>query len=47
MSEKKSITFNLFEDFDDNLNKNIFAATVTESVKNVSARKNNRIEYFG
>ena len=47
MSEKKSITFNLFEDFDDNLNKNIFAATVTESVKNVSARKNNRIEDFG
>ena len=47
MSEKKSMTFNLFEDFDDNLNKNIFAATVAESVKNVSAKKNNRIEDFG
>lgn len=47
MSEKKSVIFDLFEDFDDNLNKNIFAATVTESVKNVSAKKNNRIEDFG
>ncbi|MBR6013640.1 MAG: hypothetical protein IK062_07655 [Selenomonadaceae bacterium] len=47
MREKNSMTFNLFEDFDDNLNKNIFVATVTESVKNVSAKKNNRIEDFG
>jgi len=47
MSEKKSVTFNLFEDFNENLNKNIFVATVTESVKNISAKKNNRIEDFG
>lgn len=47
MSEKNSIEYNLFEDFDDKLNKNIFAATVTESAKNISVKKNNRIEDFG
>ena len=47
MSEKNSIEYNLFEDFDENLNKNIFAATVAESVKKVSEKKNNRIEDFG
>lgn len=39
MSEKNSIEYNLFEDFDDNLNKNIFAVTVTESAKNISVKK--------
>ncbi len=47
MSEKNSIEYNLFEDFDDKLNKNIFVATVTESAKNISVKKNNRIEDFG